>query len=55
MYGKQKILQAKFAINEAYKYGLRDTAILEEIGDFFDRQLLHRDAQKAFEVLVAID
>ena len=55
MSGQQRIVQAKFALSEAYKYGLKDTAILEEIGDFFDCEQLYTDAQKAFETLVIID
>lgn len=34
---------------------MRDTAILEEVGDFFERESLHKDAQRAFEVLISID
>ena len=44
MFGRQRIVQAKFALNEAYKYGLKNVAILEEIGDFFDKEQLYSDA-----------
>ena len=35
-YGKQRLTQARFCMNEALRLGLKDTALLEEIGDLFE-------------------
>jgi tetratricopeptide (TPR) repeat protein len=43
-FGKKRILQAKFALKEAYKYGLADAALIEEIGDLLDKEGFYEDA-----------
>ena len=35
-YGKQRLTQARFCMNEALRLGLKDISVLEEIGDLFE-------------------
>lgn len=43
-YGKPRIAQARFALNEAYRCGLEDPLLIEEIGDRFDKEMMFTDA-----------
>ena len=36
-YGKQRLTQARYCMNEALRLGLKDIAIIEEIGDLFEQ------------------
>ena len=54
-FGKHRIAQARFALNEAYKYGLSNTDLLEEIGDLFEKESLFADAQQAYEALIKLE
>lgn len=55
MYGRHRLVQARFAIKEAFRLGLRDAALLEEIGDYFEGEELFTDGQQAYELAVEID
>ena len=54
-FGASRLQQARFALKEAYKFGFADVAMIEEIGDHFEKLQLFSDAQNAFERLVDLD
>jgi len=47
-YGKQRLNQACFALEQALNLGLKDSLLLEELGDMLEAQGLHEEAVQVY-------
>jgi len=54
-FGQQRLQQARFSMNQAIRLGIKDSMILEEIGDLFESEGLFHDAAQAYKICSSAD
>lgn len=54
-YGKQRLQQARFCMQQSISHGIKDGLILEEVGDLFEEQGLYHDAIQAYKICHTVD
>jgi len=54
-YGQQRLQQARFSMKQAVSLGIKDSMMLEEIGDLFESEALYHDAAGAYTICSNVD